>query len=777
MIASTNTDTTNQSNNTSSRVTSLKIYIPSETLETKSWDNLPPLNNARTPLPFPPPLSRGMFASAEFSSDEFLANRRHLTLEELKKELTAHLKSLKSELVELINRDYASFIDLSTNLKGVDKAIDEISKPLGKMREEVQNVRNTLQGVVDSLENQLAHRASIREKKASLQLLINIHESVRKVEKLLLISSEENSSSITSKVDSDSNAKQIERVAIEYNQMQYLVSKGKGLPFVENIDWRIVRIKDTLRTNLSSELRSALQIAKNQSQDGTSKETLTQILRTYALIDHTKAAEQVIKEELVAPFIKETVVRQALENPSSQIQSKYLLSSKNSSSSLPHSPIRKSSKSYSFPAYSKEPLTLMYNKILNFIINDCSILLEITKKVLSGTSFEILIDSIWTEVVESITKRLSIIFNPGNPNIFHKYVFFQKIIAIFTFKEISMQIEEVLAPGLEIPSDGINESQYSPSLKLPASKSIMLTIERCWSDNIFIYGLSHRFWKLTLQTTTSPALHPVNSSNYSKGSGGVSVSNSTNVNLFDEQILRKLTVVAHDIENITIMIRENFRDNIIIKLPESMVDQPIIEESINSSLNSMEPDLSNISQKVSLILIKRCTENLKQRVLSITTFYRQPNAKPPTEPSYFVPHITKPLTIFCNANKSILSEKRKKEWNAIICDGVAVRYYNIVFEHLTILKKTEESSKIMKRVKKGKTTRSFASSLMGIANENAMSSDDSLTMSDEDKIRLQILLDVKQFGKELSNFGINPEEIKGYIELYKVVENFGMSIN
>nr|CAG8566890.1 6596_t:CDS:10 [Entrophospora candida] len=704
MIASTNTDTTNQSNNTSSRVTSLKIYIPSETLETKSWDNLPPLNNARTPLPFPPPLSRGMFASAEFSSDEFLANRRHLTLEELKKELTAHLKSLKSELVELINRDYASFIDLSTNLKGVDKAIDEISKPLGKMREEVQNVRNTLQGVVDSLENQLAHRASIREKKASLQLLINIHESVRKVEKLLLISSEENSSSITSKVDSDSNAKQIERVAIEYNQMQYLVSKGKGLPFVENIDWRIVRIKDTLRTNLSSELRSALQIAKNQSQDGTSKETLTQILRTYALIDHTKAAEQVIKEELVAPFIKETVVRQAFENPSSQIQSKYLLSSKNSSSSLPHSPIRKSSKSYSFPAYSKEPLTLI-------------------------------------------------------------------------FKEISMQIEEVLAPGLEIPSDGINESQYSPSLKLPASKSIMLTIERCWSDNIFIYGLSHRFWKLTLQTTTSPALHPVNSSNYSKGSGGVSVSNSTNVNLFDEQILRKLTVVAHDIENITIMIRENFRDNIIIKLPESMVDQPIIEESINSSLNSMEPDLSNISQKVSLILIKRCTENLKQRVLSITTFYRQPNAKPPTEPSYFVPHIMKPLTIFCNANKSILSEKRKKEWNAIICDGVAVRYYNIVFEHLTILKKTEESSKIMKRVKKGKTTRSFASSLMGIANENAMSSDDSLTMSDEDKIRLQILLDVKQFGKELSNFGINPEEIKGYIELYKVVENFGMSIN
>jgi conserved oligomeric Golgi complex subunit 2 len=58
----------------------------------------------------------------------------------------------------------------------------------------------TFQGVIDSLENQLAHRASIREKKASLQLLINIHESVRKVENLLLINSE-NSSSLVSKDD------------------------------------------------------------------------------------------------------------------------------------------------------------------------------------------------------------------------------------------------------------------------------------------------------------------------------------------------------------------------------------------------------------------------------------------------------------------------------------------------------------------------------------------------------------------------------------------------
>ena len=44
---------------------------------------------------------------------------------------------------------------------------------------------------------------------------------------------------------------------------------------------------------------------KDQSNTTTSKETLTQILRTYALIDQTKFAEEVIREELVTPFVQE----------------------------------------------------------------------------------------------------------------------------------------------------------------------------------------------------------------------------------------------------------------------------------------------------------------------------------------------------------------------------------------------------------------------------------------------------------------------------------------
>ncbi|CAG8680100.1 4961_t:CDS:10, partial [Dentiscutata erythropus] len=730
----------------------LSIYTGPESSETKTWSKPLPtpdfLNLGRTPLPFPPPLNREMFSTPDFNSDHFLANRRHLTLDELKKELNVHLKSLKSELVEMINRDYASFVDLSTNLKGVDKVIEEVARPLGKMREE--NVRTTFQNVVDSLENQLSHRASIREKKASLQLLINIHESVRKVENLLLISSE-SASSLLSKDDSGNSAKQIERVAIEYNQMQYLVSKGKDLPFVANIDWRITRIKETLRTNLSSALRSALHSIKNQSNNASSKETLTQILRTYALIDQTKSAESVIRTELVAPSINEIVSRPILENQTQPIPYTSAISSTR--------PATKASKARYSLQYSKEPLALMYNRILTLINTDWFILLEITRKILKGTSFEILNYSISMNFVSDIEKMAAA--------------------SLFSIAEISSQVESTLISAIGIPVDSANDLQST--LKLPASKSLVFAIERCWADDVFVYGLSHRFWKLTLQLIQryknwvlmglTDLLSETNSQGNDKlDSPVLRPSNSPAlIEAQEEQLLKLLTIVAHDVENMTLKIKEIYQEHIVTRLPESMSDQPAIEESISSSLSSMQSDLPDLNQKIATVLTKRCTETLRQHIRSVITQFRGSNTKPPTEASYFVPHIIKPLITFCKVNKELLSDKRRNECNSIVADAVAIRYYNIVFEHLTTLKKTEESSKIMKRLKKGKSTRSsfFA------GNSNGDGGDESgALMSDEDKIRLQILLDVKQFGKELTNIGLNPLEIKGYTELYKVVEPY-----
>ncbi|CAG8519748.1 4747_t:CDS:10 [Ambispora leptoticha] len=769
------------------QTTNLSIHTSRDSLEHKKWSPLPEKEEtsiSSLALPFPPPLTREMFAAADFNCDKFLANRRHLPLDELKRELNAHLKSLKNELVEMINRDYASFVDLSTNLKGVDK-----------------QVRFTLQEVVDSLEQKLAHRASIREKKACLQLFINIYESVRKVEALLLINSD---NSVANSV------KQIERVAIEYNQMQYLVNKGKGLPFVANIDWRITRIKDTLRANLTAALRSALHPMKLEANYASSKDTLTQILRTYALIDQTKAAEEVIREELVKPFVQVTVTRQFLEKPPQPI----LIHSANIEplSQFISSPTSRTFAPHAVLSSSKDPLAIMYNKVLGFISNDCFLLLEITRKVLKGTSYEILVNSVWVEVMESIMKKLLFIFNPGNPNVFHKnytismnfvssienmcyskktliylrthptYLEFIKRwqLAVYfqlRFREISLQVENTLSLGLIMLNEANNESHDSSSeIKLSATKSIIAAIERCWSADVFVYGLSHRFWKLTLQliqryknwlssmigdlgdsnsSTSEKPLTPatINSSSNRTLSSSSTPSAVSTSEALEEQLLNQLTVITFDIENFITKIRQFFREVIMIQLPPQMMDEPLIEESIKISLLSIQSDIPEISRTVTTILIKRCAEYLRQ-TRGIITQYRYKNREPPTEFSYFVPTIMKPLVMFCDLNQHTLTESRRREWNLMVAEGVTMRYYKNVSETLATFKRTEESHKFKRN---------------RVAGNN---NDASASMNDEDKMRLQIFLDVKQFGKELENLGIVLADVASYAELFKVVEPY-----
>ena len=59
------------------------------------------------------------------------------SLETLRDDLGVYLKLLESAMMDLINRDYADFVNLSTNLTGLDRLIEALRTPLGQLREEV----------------------------------------------------------------------------------------------------------------------------------------------------------------------------------------------------------------------------------------------------------------------------------------------------------------------------------------------------------------------------------------------------------------------------------------------------------------------------------------------------------------------------------------------------------------------------------------------------------------------------------------------------------------
>ncbi|KAF1796119.1 hypothetical protein FB192DRAFT_1293391, partial [Mucor lusitanicus] len=296
--------------------------------------------------------------------------------------------------------------------------------------------------------------------------------------------------------------KQIERVAIEYNQMQHLVRRGKNLAFVTENEWRITRIKDTMEQKLSKALSEALSQIRLGEVTKATKQSLTECLRTYALIDQTQIAERIIRDEFIKPFSNKCITQKAVEG------------ARNYGGS---------------PPASEHPLTAMYNKILHFTSTDLKPILDITQKTLKGSNYEILVNSLWLEIVERINKECKSIFAAGQTDVFHKnylatvafiseleglcsskrsllflrnhptYAEFMKkwqLLVYFQlrFREIIKDVEHVLND----PKSSVTV-EANQDISLYGGRVILKAIDQCWSDQIFLYGLSHRFWKLTLQ--------------------------------------------------------------------------------------------------------------------------------------------------------------------------------------------------------------------------------------------------------------------------------------
>lgn len=60
-------------------------------------------------------------------------------------------------------------------------------------------------------------------------------------------------------------------------------------------------------------------------------------------------------------------------------------------------------------------------KVLQFIPQQCSLLLEVTTSGVPGVrGYDFLVNAIWPVVVDVIDRKASVIFAPGNPDTFHK---------------------------------------------------------------------------------------------------------------------------------------------------------------------------------------------------------------------------------------------------------------------------------------------------------------------------------------------------------------------
>lgn len=89
----------------------------------------------------------------------------------------------------------------------------------------------------------------------------------------------------------------MERVASEYNKLQYNVSHANGHPLIEEMTPRISQITTTLQNHLQDTFRSSL-----EHKD---REKLIQSLQTYSSIGRQSAAEEMFQNVIVLPYMEQ----------------------------------------------------------------------------------------------------------------------------------------------------------------------------------------------------------------------------------------------------------------------------------------------------------------------------------------------------------------------------------------------------------------------------------------------------------------------------------------
>uniref|UniRef100_A0A8C5FUU8 Conserved oligomeric Golgi complex subunit 2 n=1 Tax=Gadus morhua TaxID=8049 RepID=A0A8C5FUU8_GADMO len=664
---------------------------------------------------------KDVFMKDDFDVDQFVADcRKQVQLEEMREDLEMYYKLLKTAMVELINKDYADFVNLSTNLVGMDKALNQLSVPLGQLREEVMSLRSCVSGVIEDIDGHLAKQEDLQKKKVCVLRLIQVVRSVEKIEKILHTQNTKESSSLES--SSPLLAGQIlERIATEFNQLQFHAIQSKGLPLLDKIRPRIAGITSMLQQSLEDVLIQGLQTAN--------LEMVRHCLRTYATIDKTRDAEALVGQVLVKPYMDQVIVEDLVKaNPNG--------------------------------------LQLMYSRLLEFVPHHCRLLREVTGGAVSSDKadmvpgYDFLVNSVWPEIIRGIEERMAYLFNPGNPDVFYeRYTVSMEFVRRFErqcssqasvkrlrvhptytsfhnkwnlpvyfqlrYKEIAGSLENAISDGLEAAPAG---SAYH----LKVSEVLWSCLKRCWSDGIYMAPLVHRFWKITLQlysryskflhevTYTHAAcldlnLHPVPcpiaaSSGLSDSCSGIPASLST----------KKLVYIAADIQ----------------KLQEQPMVCSRMSLDRRASLSGSTPTLN---ARMTQHLSERCSRYLKS-ASEVPRLYRRTNKEVPVRASAYMDNALRPLHQLLTDSKGLVDPATAQDWLRVTLCDCTQRYYETISEVLSSVRKMEESLKRLKQARKGAATVTTTGTNGGL--------------TDDGKIRLQLTLDVQYLGEQVGGVHI-----------------------
>ncbi|KAK8801993.1 hypothetical protein WA158_006388 [Blastocystis sp. Blastoise] len=316
-----------------------------------------------------------------FNPDEFVSkHRKFFELEVLHKDLDDFINKCQSDIMSIMNNDYESFISLAFRLKGLKESIDKVEIPLVQNRNKLEDLHSNLiekQHLVDDLLKQYIEIKGRRE----------LLEKFLKIDQFLLLEEQLLSTIKSNSIDIYTKSIYIERICrVDRVVKQYIHSTEDVYMFLEKCKDRCLAIYTDIYTILTS-LYMEISLTKECSN------TLLNLLRGYMYINKEQEAIDIFSNTYIIPICEKYINKTNLDKG-----------------------IRNSCKG----------LNDIYNNIYNYIQTNCLGVLGASKEIFFINKdnekiyiFNFLLEGIWQYIEKYICDNIDIIFVCGVTSVYH----------------------------------------------------------------------------------------------------------------------------------------------------------------------------------------------------------------------------------------------------------------------------------------------------------------------------------------------------------------------
>nr|CDS32998.1 oligomeric Golgi complex subunit 2 [Hymenolepis microstoma] len=720
------------------------------------------------------------FLNDDFDEDAFILDRLKMgiSLHTLHDSLLQYFNILKNSLVELINRDYADFVNLSTNLVGLDKIIKNLEEPLIDVRERVSTALSEIQEAKREFEFNLEERKKLRDKKELINSLITVATCTSRLERWLspaTPSSEDFNLQFKngSLENEPPEEQQIDRVAQEYTKLQHFVKKSVNHPFVEELKPRIQQITTNLQGQLEGRLCSGLDLchiaqASGQLHSPASKKAsaiLRQVLSTYISIDKLSSAVALYRSHCLHSQLSK------IFSPCPE------LSSTGADIGAAASTLQR---------MFKETITLLDSELSLF---QTLVFKRLHKSYEPLSEFDVIVDAFFPETVDILFSQLPDIFSAGNPDRFHKlykigleflnlvearadstkqvlklrkhssYASFLSKWSLSVYFQLRYQ--ECNEAVTECTKTFFKMAEVGPhtSYALALTATITQQIERCWSDGVYLDSLRHRFWKLSLQLVNVYAylLHKtaVDQAPATLENSGTSSIELILLVFFDGSIFLKW-IEEGGLVNLVLPTLQNQDTDPLPDWLTQCVEDTVVR--IKKSLNAVKENIFRSFEENVQALTKQVQELPRQ--------YRRTNREWPSTPSAFMPRIARQLQDLAHILQDNILIKPQVEASPALRALFTELFEQMVLQTTNMyFTQTSELIESVRKVEDSLRRLRVARAVGGAQQAGGAGK------TDDDKIRHQVRLDTQEYIAQLKTLTLLSETaLKSNLDVFATPE-------